>query len=166
MSTSATWTEMESPIGPLRIWSDGQAVIALGFAPFRDPVAELRRDDENPVGVLARVQLEEYFAGERRDFDLPLAPAGTDFRRRVWAALRDIPYGRTTSYGQIAARLGMPPGASRAVGAANGANPIAIVVPCHRVIGSDGTLTGYAGGLERKRVLLELERATTAPALF
>ncbi|MGI8986352.1 MAG: methylated-DNA--[protein]-cysteine S-methyltransferase [Nocardioidaceae bacterium] len=166
MSTSATWTEMESPIGPLRIWSDGQAVIALGFSPFRDPVAESRRDDEDPVGLRARVQLEQYFAGERRDFDLPLAPAGTDFRRRVWAALRDIPYGRTTSYGRIAASLGMPPGASRAVGAANGANPIAIVVPCHRVIGSDGTLTGYAGGLERKRVLLDLERAVTVPALF
>jgi len=157
---------MESPVGPVRIWSDGQAVVALGFAPFRDPVAGTREDARDPVGACARGQLGEYFARERHEFDLPLAPAGTDFRRRVWAALRDIPYGRTTSYGRIAARLGLPPGASRAVGAANGANPIAIVVPCHRVIGADGTLTGYAGGLGRKRTLLDLEAADITPALF
>lgn len=165
MNTPASWIEMESPVGPVRVWSDGQAVIALGFAPFRDPVADVR-EGEDAVVVRARCQLQEYFAGERQDFDLPLSPSGTDFQLRVWAALRDIPYGRTASYGQIAASLGASAGASRAVGSANGANPIAIVVPCHRVIGADGTLTGYAGGLERKRTLLELERAASAPALF
>ncbi|MDQ3627337.1 MAG: methylated-DNA--[protein]-cysteine S-methyltransferase [Actinomycetota bacterium] len=165
MSTPTTWSELESPVGPLRIFSDGQAVTALGFAPFRSPLAGAREGDD-AVLVRARIQLQEYFAGERRDFDLALAPAGTAFRRRVWAALRGIPYGQTASYGQIAARLGMASGASRAVGGANGANPIAIVVPCHRVIGADGTLTGFAGGLERKRALLDLEGVATAPALF
>lgn len=129
-------------------------------------MVSVREDDKDAVVARACCQLREYFAGERHEFDLPLAPAGTDFQRRVWAVLREIPYGHTTSYGQVAARLGMAPGASRAVGAANGANPIAIVVPCHRVVGADGTLTGYAGGLERKRTLLDLERAATAPALF
>ena len=102
-------------------------------------------------------QLSEYFAGDRTDFDLDLAPSGTDFQRKVWTALSQIPYGTTESYGQLALRIGQPT-ASRAVGLANGRNPIAIVVPCHRVIGSSGTLTGYAGGLERKRWLLEHER--------
>ena len=95
-------------------------------------------------------QLGEYFAGDRREFDLPLAPAGSEFQRRVWEALREIPYGETESYGELAERIGHP-GSARAVGAANGRNPISIVVPCHRVIGASGSLTGYAGGLERKR---------------
>jgi methylated-DNA-[protein]-cysteine S-methyltransferase len=112
--------------------------------------------------VRTREQLEEYFAGRRRDFDLPLLATGTPFQQQVWASLRTIPYGLTASYGQIAQRLGLPAGASRAVGAANGANPIAVVVPCHRVIGSNGSLTGYAGGLQRKRLLLQLE----SPGLF
>jgi methylated-DNA-[protein]-cysteine S-methyltransferase len=103
-----------------------------------------------------RDQLDAYFAGERRDFDLQLAPEGTPFRQEVWSALRDIPYGETRSYGQLAAQIGRP-GAARAVGLANGRNPIAIVVPCHRVIGSNRSLTGYAAGVERKRQLLELE---------
>ena len=103
-----------------------------------------------------RKQLEQYFGGERKQFDLPLAANGTDFQRRVWQSLCAIPFGQTTSYGQLAAALGNP-NASRAVGLANGKNPIAIVVPCHRVIGANGTLTGYAGGLENKRMLLELE---------
>ncbi len=111
-------------------------------------------------------QLTEYFAGTRREFDLPLAAAGTPFQRRVWDALCEIPYGETVSYGEIARRLGLPPGASRAVGAANGANPIAIVVPCHRVIGANGTLTGYAGGLAMKRKLLELEGVLKPEGLF
>ena len=101
-------------------------------------------------------QLEQYFGGERKQFDLPLAANGTDFQRRVWQSLCAIPFGQTASYGQLAAALGNP-NASRAVGLANGKNPIAIVVPCHRVIGANGTLTGYAGGLENKRMLLELE---------
>ena len=104
-------------------------------------------------------QLGEYFAGERRDFDLPLDPVGTPFQLTVWAALRDIPYAETINYGQLAGRVGNPH-ASRAVGLANGRNPISIVVPCHRVIGANGSLTGYGGGLDRKRTLLELERRT------
>lgn len=105
----------------------------------------------------ARVQLEEYFAGQRQQFDLPLAPGGTAFQLLVWEQLQTIPYGATTSYGELAARLGKPK-ASRAVGLANGANPLSIVIPCHRVIGSDGRLTGYGGGLDNKRLLLDLER--------
>jgi methylated-DNA-[protein]-cysteine S-methyltransferase len=102
-------------------------------------------------------QLSEYFAGERKMFDLPLAPKGTAFQLKVWLALRRIPYGETRSYGEIAAELGLAPTASRAVGLANGANPLPIVVPCHRVIGANGALTGFGGGLERKRFLLDLE---------
>jgi methylated-DNA-[protein]-cysteine S-methyltransferase len=120
-----------------------------------DPRAE-------PFASAAR-QLGEYFAGRRTVFDLPLAPAGTQFQRRVWAALQAIPYGQTSSYGQLAQAVGSP-SASRAVGLANGRNPIAVVVPCHRVIGADGSLTGYGGGLERKRYLLGLEAGTAADA--
>jgi methylated-DNA-[protein]-cysteine S-methyltransferase len=110
--------------------------------------------------ALAAVQeaLAAYFAGELTAFDLPLAPVGTVFQRRVWDALLEIPYGATASYGDIARRLGLPLTASRAVGLANGSNPVSIVVPCHRVIGADGSLTGYGGGLDRKRYLLDLER--------
>ncbi|MGL4177066.1 MAG: methylated-DNA--[protein]-cysteine S-methyltransferase [Dermatophilaceae bacterium] len=117
------------------------------------------------VDVLAEAhrQLAEYFAGERRVFDLPLRPAGTAFQQRVWTLLATVPWGSTTTYGKLAAWLGMPPGAARAVGAANGANPVPIVLPCHRVVGSDGTLTGYAGGLERKASLLALEGGPTEP---
>jgi methylated-DNA-[protein]-cysteine S-methyltransferase len=106
--------------------------------------------------VGARQQLEEYFAGQRREFDLPLAAEGSDFQKRVWATLREIPWGETRSYGEIAERLGSSP---RAVGRANATNPICVIVPCHRVIGADGTLTGYAGGMDNKRWLLELEGA-------
>ncbi len=102
-------------------------------------------------------QLKEYFAGDRTDFDLPIAFAGTDFQHTVWTALRDIPYGETVSYGELAERIGKPT-ASRAVGLANGKNPIGIIVPCHRVVGSKGDLTGYGGGIERKRFLLDFER--------
>jgi len=151
------WTEMESPVGVLRLVSDGQALTSLMFDPPDEPVGE--RDDAHPVLAEARAQLEAYFAGDRKDFDLPLAASGTPFQQRVWAALREIGYGETATYGQIARRLGMPPGASRAVGLANGRNPIAIVVPCHRVIGSNGKLTGYAGGLERKERLLSHEQS-------
>ena len=105
----------------------------------------------------------EYFAGGRTDFDVPLELAGTDFQRRVWSALRDIPYGETISYGELARRVGNP-GAVRAVGLANGRNPVAIIVPCHRVIGADGSLTGYGGGLDRKAWLLDHEAANRAPA--
>ena len=117
-----------------------------------------------PLPELKR-QLAEYLTGERRDFDLPLAPEGTEFQCRVWQALTTIPYGETRSYVDIARAVGSP-GASRAVGGANHDNPIGIVIPCHRVIGADGSLTGYAGGVERKRRLLELEGALTSSLSF
>lgn len=157
---AARWTVLESPIGALRLRTDGEALTAIDFAPWVDELGE--RDDAHPVLVAACEQLGEYFVGTRRHFALPLAPRGTEFSRRVWQALANIPYGETRSYGQVAASLGLPPGASRAVGAANGRNPVPVVLPCHRVVGADGTLTGYAGGLERKKVLLALE----SPGLF
>lgn len=154
------WTVIESPIGDLRIVAAKGAVSAIDFSPFRTvpgrPLGE--RADDEPVLVAARRQLAAYFDGEAVTFDLPLAPVGTPFQKRVWDALSKIGYGETASYGEIARRLGMTAAASRAVGLANGRNPIPVVVPCHRVIGANGTLTGYAGGLERKQVLLDLEQ--------
>jgi methylated-DNA-[protein]-cysteine S-methyltransferase len=125
--------------------------------------ADWQFDPDLPVFVRTRVQLDEYFAGERREFDVPIRPMGTAFQLRVWEVLLRIPYGVTTTYGAMAREIGQPT-AMRAVGAANGRNPISIIVPCHRAIGADGTLTGYAGGLQRKRALLELE--STAMPLF
>ena len=155
------WTVMSSPIGDLRIVERDGSVVAIEFSPFRPP-ADGRplgaRADDEPVLAEAVRQLTAYFAGELTAFDLPLAPVGTEFQRRVWEQLATIGYGETASYGEIAGRLGMTNAASRAVGLANGRNPIPIVVPCHRVIGANGTLTGYAGGLERKQLLLELEQ--------
>ena len=154
---------IDSPVGPLEIGTDGSAITKVWFVE-QSPTA--LADNAPEVLTEAVHQLEDYFDGERSDFELPLAPRGTDFQRRVWAELEKIPYGETASYGEIAGRLGLPPGASRAVGLANGSNPIAIVVPCHRVIGADGSLTGYAGGLERKRFLLDLESRSVQPDLF
>jgi methylated-DNA-[protein]-cysteine S-methyltransferase len=162
----AAWTQLETPVGPLLLTTDGGALTGVWFERHRDggddrPSAAQRagtREDDQPVLAAARAQFEEYFARERRVFDLPLAPAGTAFQTRVWNALLDIPYGVTASYGEIARRLGLSLTASRAVGLANGSNPISIIVPCHRVIGADGSLTGYGGGLDRKRFLLDLER--------
>ncbi|MDQ4008929.1 MAG: methylated-DNA--[protein]-cysteine S-methyltransferase [Actinomycetota bacterium] len=151
------WTEMDSPVGVVRMVSDGDAITSVMFDPPEE--ADGRRDDAHPLLARARAQLTAYFAGDLKEFDLPLAGAGTPFQQRVWQALREIGYGETVTYGEIARRLGLPPGASRAVGAANGRNPIAIVVPCHRVIGSQGKLVGYAGGLDRKQRLLNLESA-------
>jgi methylated-DNA-[protein]-cysteine S-methyltransferase len=142
-----------SPIGPLTLVVDGGAVTQLLMGETGN--REIGERDEALLPQAA-AQLGEYFAGERHTFDLPLAPAGDDFKQRVWALLREIPYGETRSYGDLARALG-DVGLSQAVGTANARNPIAIVVPCHRVIGSDGSLTGYAGGLERKRFLLALE---------
>ncbi len=145
-----------SPIGPLRLMGDaaGLSEICFGEGPSStEPVPAAR-----VVLERAREQLLAYFAGKRRAFDVPLRPRGTPFQRRVWAALRTIPYGETKSYGELAAELGQPT-AARAVGLANAKNPLPIVIPCHRVIGADGSLTGYAGGLAIKRRLLELERA-------
>jgi methylated-DNA-[protein]-cysteine S-methyltransferase len=153
-ATMTVWTDIDSPIGKLRLHSDGEAITAIVFEPLPEPTGE--RDDAHPVLTEAHTQLAAYFAGERQEFDLPLAAAGTPFQRRVWQV---IAYGSTATYGEIALRLGLPPGASRAVGLANGRNPIPIVVPCHRVVGSKGRLVGYGGGLDRKQRLLSLESA-------
>ena len=129
----------------------------LGVGAPRSPALG-ERDDDHPVLAKAVAQLTAYFARDLKEFDLPLDPHGSVFQRRVWDALLEIGYGETASYGQIAHRLGMTNAASRAVGLANGRNPIPIVIPCHRVIGANGTLTGYAGGLERKQTLLGIEQ--------
>ena len=149
---------MESSVGDLLIVADETAVRMIGFREGRHPgkVAEGWRRGGSVVAEAKR-QLDEYFQGRRRWFDLPLAPFGTPFQSRAWKALQDIPYGATRSYGEQARAMGEPR-AVRAVGAANGRNPVAIVIPCHRVIGGDGRLTGYGGGLDVKRYLIELER--------
>ena len=154
------WTLMDSPVGELRIVEHEGAITAIEFSPYRDADGRPRgeRDDAHPLLVEACRQLTAYFDRDLKEFDLPLAPQGSDFQQRVWEQLRGIGFGETASYGQIAGRLGMTNAASRAVGLANGRNPIPIVIPCHRVIGADGTLTGYAGGLERKQLLLGLEQ--------
>jgi methylated-DNA-[protein]-cysteine S-methyltransferase len=157
---------LETPFGPLQLAVDANGMLVEVLLPNR------KRQGETPApftreahaGTRAvRMQLAEYFSGKRRDFDLQLEPRGSDFERIVWDRLLAIPYGVTTSYGAIAGDLGLRNGA-RAVGRANGANPIPIVIPCHRVIGTDGTLTGYGGGLTLKRALLELEGAVGPPA--
>jgi methylated-DNA-[protein]-cysteine S-methyltransferase len=154
------WTVMSSPVGDLRIVEHDGAITQIEFSPFRDADGRPKgdRDDDHPLLVEACRQLTAYFERDLKEFDLPLAPVGSDFQQRVWEQLRGIGYGDTASYGEIAARLGMTNAASRAVGLANGRNPIPIVIPCHRVIGANGTLTGYAGGLERKQSLLTLEQ--------
>jgi methylated-DNA-[protein]-cysteine S-methyltransferase len=154
------WTLMDSPVGELRIVEQEGTITAIEFSPFRDHDGRPRgdRDDSSPVLAETVRQLRAYFDRDLKEFDLPLAPAGSQFQQSVWGQLRLIGYGETASYGQIAHRLGRTNAASRAVGLANGSNPIPIVIPCHRVIGADGTLTGYAGGIERKQTLLELEQ--------
>ncbi len=155
---------VESVIGPLDIEADDDGLTRIRFDADPAGLDTGPRGDAGrarEVVLLAGEQIAAYSAGRLRVFDLPLAPRGTDFRRRVWDHLATIPWGRTSTYGAIAAALGLPPGASRAVGAANGANPLPIVLPCHRVIGADGTLTGYAGGLGRKAALLRLEGVRT-----
>lgn len=147
---------VESPIGDIIIESDGESITRLGRIGDTDYGDEWVEVEEHAAIKEAAQQLDAYWAGELRDFDLPLAPMGTPFQRKVWCALQEIPYGKTVSYGYIARKIGTPT-ASRAVGAANGRNPIAIVVPCHRVIGSTGKLTGYAGGLDMKEHLLAHE---------
>lgn len=149
-------TFLESPIGPLLLLSDGTRLTGLYMNERVVPAGSVENPDVEPFPEVRR-QLTEYFAGERQEFDLPLAPNGTTFQRTVWAFLREIPYGQTVSYGELAKRIRQP-GASRAVGLANGKNPISIVIPCHRVIGANGKLTGYGGGLPNKAFLLDLER--------
>ncbi len=153
------WTVMESPVGELRVVEHHGAITAIEFSPFRDPDGRPRgdRQDDHPLLVEAARQLTAYFDRDLKEFDLPLAPDGSAFQQKVWTQLLGIGWGETASYGEIAHRLGMTNAASRAVGLANGRNPIPIVIPCHRVIGANGTLTGYAGGLERKQMLLSLE---------
>ena len=152
-----TYTTFESPLGTLLAVCDGGALTRLDMQGGRRPYAASRNWQRNDSAFARlRAQLDEYFAGRRRTFDLELAPAGSAFEHRVWSALCEIPYGQTASYGELALRIGAP-GAARAVGLANGRNPIAVIVPCHRVIGASGSLTGYGGGLVRKRLLLDLE---------
>ena len=159
MNEIVRWCRIDTPLGTVRIvargdaiagvWFDGQKYDAVPDASWRElPVDPLLRD--------AARQLEEYFAGRRGRFDVALAPQGTAFQQSVWRAIATVPAGRTASYGDLARRIGRP-SAVRAVGAAVGRNPLSVIVPCHRIVGSDGSLTGYAGGLERKRALLALE---------
>jgi methylated-DNA-[protein]-cysteine S-methyltransferase len=157
---------LESPIGRIALVGDGDALAQIGLPDSRKPLAiaaDWRRDGA-PFAE-ARRQFEAYFNGDLTEFELALAPRGSDFQCRVWSALCDIPYGITISYGELAQRIGNP-NASRAVGLANGANPLAIVVPCHRVIGANGSLTGYGGGLPTKKFLLDLERRHVAAVPF
>ncbi|MBQ6108457.1 MAG: methylated-DNA--[Thermoguttaceae bacterium] len=139
-----------SPIGPIFLRESNGFLVSVHFS------AEGESSPETPILLQAARELDEYFAGRRQTFDLPLNPTGTPFQRKVWAELQKIPYGTTISYGELARRIGQPK-ASRAVGMANHRNPLAIFIPCHRVIGADGSLTGYGGGLEVKRFLLDLE---------
>jgi methylated-DNA-[protein]-cysteine S-methyltransferase len=157
---------VESPIGPLTLVAEGAALSCIYMTDHRhmpDPERFGPEADPPVDDVLSRTsdQLEEYFAGERQEFDVPLDEvAGTEFQRKVWAELREIPYGETISYAELARRIGQPT-AFRAVGLANGRNPISIIVPCHRVVGSGGSLTGYGGGTDRKQLLLDLEAKTS-----
>jgi methylated-DNA-[protein]-cysteine S-methyltransferase len=155
-----THVVVDSPIGPLTVvaadaWLTGLYMDAQRYRPGDEVAGQPGNPEAEPFASAAD-QLAAYFAGQLTEFDLPLAPAGTQFQQAVWAALRQIPYGETWSYGQLASKIGNP-AAVRAIGLANGRNPIAVVVPCHRVIGADGSLTGYGGGLDRKRFLLDLE---------
>jgi methylated-DNA-[protein]-cysteine S-methyltransferase len=166
------WTTMSSPVGDLLLTGDGRALDGLymcdagptsmpsnGRRRNSSPALPARRSDD--AFPDARTQLAEYFDGTRTTFELALSPEGTPFQLRVWDALRQIPYATTASYGKVAAAIGQP-SASRAVGLANNRNPIAIIIPCHRVIGADGRLVGYGGGLDRKRYLLDLEASSLA----
>ena len=152
-----TQSTVASPIGPLTLVAAGGALAGVYMDAQRHLPAVV-------ASAKPASQLAEYFAGRRTEFDLPIEMAGTDFQRRVWAALREIPYGETVSYGELARELGKA-SASRAVGLANGKNPVSVIVPCHRVVGSDGSLTGYGGGLDRKRFLLDLEQRVSGRTL-
>ncbi|MEO6741408.1 MAG: methylated-DNA--[protein]-cysteine S-methyltransferase, partial [Chthoniobacteraceae bacterium] len=154
-----------SPVGTLQLFGTETALTGVFMENHRHQSLETRNAvrDSEPLRE-ARRQLEEYFAGTRQEFSIPLDAAGTEFQQSVWQTLRGIPYGATVSYGELARRIGNPR-AVRAVGLANGRNPISIIVPCHRVIGADGSLTGYGGGLERKRFLLALEKCSAVNEL-
>jgi methylated-DNA-[protein]-cysteine S-methyltransferase len=161
-TSSLRYTRMESPIGELLLLGDGQTLCGLYMQAGRKPIGIARNWESAPTAFAdVQAQLSEYFAAQRTSFEVPLAMAGTPFQLSVWRALQDIPYGETISYGELARRIEHP-SASRAVGMANGCNPISLIVPCHRVIGANGTLTGYGGGIERKRLLLDLEAGVCA----
>jgi methylated-DNA-[protein]-cysteine S-methyltransferase len=149
-------TVYESPIGSLVLASNGEALIQVEFEGGKYPLPAHPAGDDKILRQAKR-ELDAYFAGKLKTFTVPVAPQGTAFQRKAWAALQKIPYGATRTYGQQAKAIGSP-SASRAVGAANGRNPIPVVIPCHRVIGSNGSLTGFGGGMERKQFLLELEQ--------
>lgn len=155
----------QCPIGKLLLAGDGNSLSLLGF-PGGSMARRHEQDWQEDKSKFQEVitQLDEYFAGNRQHFDLNLTPQGTDFQRQVWQALQKIPYGETWSYGELARHIGKPK-ASRAVGAANGLNPIPVIIPCHRVIGANGKLTGFGGGLETKSFLLNLEMETVSPGL-
>ncbi len=155
------YTFVTAPFGDVMIATADGVALSQVWLPPADPKPGWQRDDDWPVLAEARRQLLAYFAGELMEFDLPLAARGTAFQRKVWDALCGIDYGTTKTYGQIANEIGAP-GAARAVGSANHDNPLAIIVPCHRVVGAGGSLVGYAGGLDQKRQLLELEAAQAA----
>jgi len=162
------YSVIPSPVGPLLLAADESGLRLVEFDSPRHPVrrgSDWEATEDDAILRETRAQLDDYFAGTRRTFDLPLSPQGTEFQLDVWQALRAIPYGETISYAQLAARIGKP-SAVRAVGAANGRNPLPIVVPCHRVIGADGTLTGFGGGLPTKHFLLTLEGAIETADLF
>ena len=164
MTPPAFFRVVDSPVDKLLLAAQRSGLTAVFFEPHDASITASCYLDDGASGdassilELASAQLAAYFAGHLTTFDLPLAPAGTAFQCRVWETLREIPFGESTSYGELAHRIGAPKGA-RAVGAANGRNPLPIIVPCHRVIGADGTLTGFGGGMHRKRWLLEHERA-------
>jgi methylated-DNA-[protein]-cysteine S-methyltransferase len=161
---SPLYTTLDSPIGELLLLGDGRALHGLYMQEGRKPIAIAPSWVRSPEAFAdVGEQLGEYFDAGRRSFDVTLVMEGTPFQRRVWEALQEIGYGETMSYGELARSIGQP-SAARAVGLANGCNPIGVIVPCHRVIGANGTLTGYGGGIERKRLLLDLERAR-APQL-
>ena len=162
-----TCRTIESPVGPLLLAADDTGLRLIEFQSPRHPVlrGDEWREGDNDTLARTRMQLAEYFDGERRSFDLPVSPRGTAFQLAVWDALTEIPYGETRSYGQQAKRIGQPQ-SLRAVGAANSRNPLPIVIPCHRVIGSNGSLTGFGGGLPVKQFLLRLEGAWTEDDLF
>lgn len=153
------YKEVESPVGKLKLVASANALVAILWErerPNRIKLAMAKSDPQQPILLETERQLEEYFAGTRNEFNLPLEPAGTEFQKKVWRALREIPFGQTRSYLDLAKSIGSAK-AVRAVGAANGKNPLSIVVPCHRVVGANGTLTGFAGGLEVKAKLLAHE---------
>ncbi|HMX16720.1 MAG TPA: methylated-DNA--[protein]-cysteine S-methyltransferase [Rhodocyclaceae bacterium] len=159
MNEVLVWTETPTPLGPMIVAAEGEGLSGAWFPGqrhFAGVGARWRRDDREPLLRTAADQLDAYFAGRLTRFDLPLAPRGTVFQRAVWRAIAEVGYGATCRYGEVAAALGRP-SASRAVGAATGRNPLGIIVPCHRLVGIGGALTGYAGGIARKRALLAME---------